>query len=278
MADRPGPDQTLLRDRLRVRPGASVDLASADAGDTLGWEKDTAGAAIARDLERLTDLQERLWAERKAKVLIVLQGMDCAGKGGTIEHVMGALSPLGCVVHAFKVPTEIERGHDYLWRVHARMPASGEIAIFDRSHYEEVLIVRVEGLVPEDRWRARYDEINAFEALLAAEGTTILKFFLHIDRDEQRERLQDRVDDPDKRWKFRLGDLDIRARWEDYMAAYEDALERCSTASAPWFVVPANRKWFRNLAVARILRESLEALEPRFPDPTEPIPADLVIE
>jgi len=267
-----------LRDRLLVRPGTKVDLGGIDPNDTVGWTKETAGPVMTEDLARLTDLQERLWAERRRKILVVLQGMDAAGKGSTVEHVMGALSPLGCTVHGFKVPTEVELAHDYLWRVHARTPGDGEIAIFDRSHYEDVLVVRVLGIAPEERWRARYDEINAFEAVLAAEGTTILKFFLHIGRDEQRQRLQARVDDPDKRWKFRMGDLESRTRWDDYADAYEDALSRCSTPEAPWFVIPANRKWFRNLAVARILSETLEELDPRFPPPPEPIPDGLVIE
>ena len=278
MTDGKGLGEDRLRDRLIVRPGAKVDLGAIDPKDTFGWTKEAAGPAVVEDLARLTDLQERLWAERKRKVLIVLQGMDAAGKGGTVEHVMGALNPLGCAVHGFKVPTEVELAHDFLWRVHARTPGDGEIAIFDRSHYEDVLVVRVAGLAPRERWRARYDEINAFEATLAAERTTILKFFLHIGRDEQRERLQARVDDPDKRWKFRMGDLESRSRWDDYRAAYEDALSRCSTAAAPWFIVPADRKWFRNLAVARILAETLEGLDPRFPPPPEPIPDDLVIE
>jgi PPK2 family polyphosphate:nucleotide phosphotransferase len=278
MADQTGRGDEWLGDRLLVRPGTKVDLPSIDPAATYGWTKETARAAVKDDLARLADLQERLWAERRHKVLVVLQGIDAAGKGGTIEHVMGALNPLGCIVYGFKVPTEIERGHDYLWRVHLRTPGAGEIAIFDRSHYEDVLVVRVAGLAPEDRWRARYDEINAFERMLAAEGTTILKFYLHISRDEQRERFQARVDDPAKHWKFRMGDLDTRVHWDDYQAAYRDALERCSTDVAPWFIVPANRKWFRNLAVARILADTLEKLDPRFPPPEEPIPEGFVIE
>jgi PPK2 family polyphosphate:nucleotide phosphotransferase len=273
-----GRGQERLGDRLVVRPGSTVDLGAIDPADTLGWTKAAARDAIDADLARLADLQERLWAERKHKLLIVLQGLDASGKGGTIEHVMGALNPLGCTVHSFKVPTEIERAHDFLWRIHLRAPGTGEIAIFDRSHYEDVLVVRVENLAPEERWRARYDQINAFERVLAADGTTILKFYLHIDRNEQRERLQARVDDPRKQWKFRMGDLATRARWDDYQAAYRDALERCSTDVAPWFVIPANRKWFRNLAVARILADTLEDLDPRFPPPEEPIPEGLVIE
>jgi PPK2 family polyphosphate:nucleotide phosphotransferase len=263
---------------LRVEPGTSVDLGAIDPNADHGRDKDTARQELDRDRARLASLQERLWAEHRRRVLVVLQGIDTAGKGGTIEHVMGAFNPLGCPVHAFKVPTEAELAHDYLWRVHARVPADGEIAIFDRSHYEDVLVVRVLGLVPEEQWRRRYDQINAFERLLVDEGTTILKFFLFIDRDEQRERFQARLDDPDKRWKFRMGDLEARRHWDDYIAAYEEALSRCSTEDAPWYVVPSNRKWFRNLAVAQILADTLERLDPRFPDPDEEIPADLVID
>jgi PPK2 family polyphosphate:nucleotide phosphotransferase len=267
-----------LRDELRVAPGATVRLADIDPGATFGRSKQSAAAELARDLARLTDLQERLWAEHRHKVLVVLQGIDTAGKGGTIEHVMGAFNPLGCPVHAFKVPTETELAHDYLWRVHARVPGNGEITIFDRSHYEEVLVVRVMGLVSEERWRRRYDQINAFERLLADEGTTILKFFLYIDRNEQRARFQARLDDPDKRWKFRMGDLETRKHWDDYIAAYEEALSRCSTDLAPWFVIPANKKWFRNLAVAQVLADTLTDLDPRYPPADEEIPGDLVID
>ena len=267
-----------LGDRLRVKLGAKVDLKKVDPGATHGFDKEAAETILAEDLERLRDLQERVWAEGKRRILIVLQGIDTAGKGGTIEHVMGAFNPQGCHVHGFKVPTPEELAHDYLWRVHARVPKSGEIAIFDRSHYEQVLIVRVAGLETNARWQQHYDEINAFERLLVDSGTTILKFFLLIDRDEQRERLQARVDDPNKRWKFRMSDLETRAQWDDYIAAYEDMLERCSSADAPWFVVPSNRKWFRNLAVARILADALDELKPAFPEPAEPIPPGLKVE
>ena len=267
-----------LRERLIVRPASRVKLASVDASQTFGYTRESAEPAIERDLTRLTDLQERLWAENRRRILVVLQGIDTAGKGGTVEHVMGAFNPQGCHVHGFKVPTPDELAHDYLWRVHARVPRSGEITIFDRSHYEQVLVVRVAGLEPKARWRKHYDEINAFERLLTDEGTTILKFFLLIDRDEQRERLQARVDDPTKRWKFRMSDLDTRAQWDDYLAAYDDMLERCSTEDAPWFVVPSNRKWFRNLAVAQILADALDQLKPAFPEPAEPIPPGLRVE
>jgi PPK2 family polyphosphate:nucleotide phosphotransferase len=260
---------TDLRARLRVEPGKAVRLSDVDPGATHGHDKSTADAATKRVIERLSELQERLWAEHRHKLLIVLQGIDAAGKGGTIEHVMGAFNPAGATVTSFKVPTEPEREHDYLWRVHQHTPGSGRIAVFDRSHYEEVLIVRVHDLVPKSVWSKRYDQINGFERLLVEEGTTILKFFLYIDRDEQRQRFQARYDDPTKRWKFRMGDLDERKRWDDYIAAFEDVLARTSTALAPWYLIPANRKWFRNLAVATIVADTIDDLAPAYPiDPT----------
>lgn len=244
-------------------------LARIDPSATFGHEKEAAATELQAGLDRLTDLQDRLWAEARHPVLVVLQGIDTAGKDGTIRHVMSAFNPMGCTVTSFKVPTPPELAHDYLWRVHQRTPAKGEIGIFNRSHYEDVLVVRVHELVPKDVWSKRFDQINAFERLLVEEGTTILKFFLWISRDEQRERLQARLDEPDKRWKFRLGDLDERKRWDDYVAAYDDALSRCSTDAAPWYVIPSNRKWFRNLAVAEILADAIDDLKPRYPKPEE---------
>lgn len=267
-----------LRQALVVEPGTRVRLTRIDAGQTHGFDRDEADRTIAADLARLRDLQERMWAEGRHKLLIVLQGIDTAGKGGTIEHVMGAFNPQGCRVHAFKVPTAEELAHDYLWRVHPHVPGRGEISIFDRSHYEQVLVVRVMGLEPRERWRQHYDEINDFERLLVDDGTTILKFFLLIDKDEQRARLQDRIDNPRKRWKFRMGDLETRKHWDDFIAAFEDALTKCSTEAAPWHVVPANHNWFRNLAVARIVAETLEDLNPKIPPPAEPIPPGLQVE
>jgi len=254
-----------LRDALRVRPGQRVDLSKLDPAATHGRIKATASAELEAGLSRLTDLQDRLWAEGRRRVLVVLQGIDAAGKDGTIRHVMGAFNPQGCPVTSFKVPTDEELAHDYLWRVHGRVPGNGEIGIFNRSHYEDVLIVRVHDIVPREVWSRRYDQINHFERLLVEEGTTIVKLFLHIDRDEQRKRLQARLDDPHKRWKFRLGDLEERKHWDDYIAAYEEALTRCSTADAPWYVIPANRNWFRNLAVANILADTLDELDPVYP-------------
>jgi PPK2 family polyphosphate:nucleotide phosphotransferase len=263
------PKQPNLRTVLRVDPERRVDLATIDPSESFGHTKEGSARDLARGLDRLRSLQERIWAEHRHKVLVILQGIDAAGKGGTIEHVMGAMNPAGCPVTSFKVPSALELDHDYLWRVHARTPGTGEIAVFDRSHYEDVLVVRVHGLVPKSVWSRRYDQINAFEKLLGDEGTTILKFFLYIDRDEQRERFQARLDEPDKRWKFRLGDLDERKRWDDYIDAFEDVLSRCSTEAAPWYVIPSNRKWFRNLAVTEILADTLDELDPRYPEPEE---------
>jgi len=260
-----------LRNALAVKPGSRVRLNRIDPGDTHGYTKEKAEPIVSADLDRLRDLQERMWAEGKHRLLIVLQGLDTAGKGGTIEHVVGAFNPQGCRVHAFKVPTAEELAHDYLWRVHPGVPAKGQISIFDRSHYEQVLVVRVMGLEPKSRWREHYDEINAFERLLVDDGTTVLKFFLMIDRDEQRQRLQARIDDPRKRWKFRMGDLDTRKHWDDYIAAFEDALTKCSTEAAPWYVVPANHNWFRNMAVGSIVAETLDDLNPKVPPPVEPV-------
>jgi PPK2 family polyphosphate:nucleotide phosphotransferase len=266
-----------LPDAMRVLPGAHIDLDAFDFGETHGWTKPAAGRELTRLHDRLNDLQDRLWAEARHPILLVLQGMDTAGKDGTIRHVMGAFNPQGSRVAAFKVPTPEEGAHDYLWRVHRQTPGKGEIVIFNRSHYEEVLIVRVHELVPVDVWRHRYRQINEWERSLSEEGTTIVKFFLGIDRDEQRDRLQARFDDPTKHWKFRIGDLDERKRWDDYLAAYRDVLERTSTDWAPWYLIPSNRKWFRNLAVATILADVLAGLEPAYPPSEEDLPESLVV-
>ena len=260
-----------LRDALRIAPGSKVRLETVDANANHGRTKARATDQLQKGLDRLTDLQDRLWAESKHPVLIVLQGIDAAGKDGTVRHVMTAFNPMGCLVTSWKAPTPIELAHDYLWRIHQRTPAKGEISIFNRSHYEDVLVVRVHELVPKDVWSKRYDQINEFERLLTTSGTTILKFFLWIDRDEQKARFQARLDDPDKRWKFRVRDLEERKLWDSYVAAFEDMLERCSTADAPWYLVPSNRKWFRNLAVADIVADVLDDLKPEYP----PCPDDL---
>ena len=271
------PKQTALRDALRVKPGSRVRLANIDPGATFGYDKTSAQPLIAAQLDRLSTLQDRLWAEAKRSVLVVLQGIDASGKDGTIQRVMEAFNPQGCVVSAFKVPTAEELAHDFLWRIHKRVPGKGEIGIFNRSHYEEVLVVRVHDLVPRRVWSTRYDQINDFERTLAASGTTIVKLFLTIDREEQRRRFQARYDDPTKRWKFSMGDLDERARWDDYQAAFDDALTKTSTEIAPWYVIPADRKWFRDLAVSTILAETIAGLKPAYP-PAPDLPPDLVIE
>jgi PPK2 family polyphosphate:nucleotide phosphotransferase len=265
--------------RYRVKPGAKVDLASFDPNSTAAFKgsKKKAEERLRELSARLDELQEALWAEHKHKVLIVLQGMDTSGKDGTIRHVFEGVNPLGVRVASFKAPTPEELDHDFLWRVHPRVPGRGEMVVFNRSHYEDVLAVRVKRLAPPGVWRARYDQINDFERLLADTGTVILKFFLHIDKDEQKERLQARLDDPAKRWKFRRGDLDDRRLWPDYMAAYEEALSRTSQKHAPWYVVPANKKWYRNLVVATVLVEALEGLEIQIPEPEEDL-KDVVIE
>ncbi|MGN6184376.1 MAG: polyphosphate kinase 2 family protein, partial [Thermoanaerobaculia bacterium] len=249
-------------DSLRINPGSRVRLRDFDPDDKsfVPGSKEKV-AELSADLQkRIGELQELLYAEHRRKVLVVLQGMDTSGKDGTLRHVMSEASPQGLRVYSFKKPSEVELDHDYLWRVHAQVPAKGEIVVFNRSHYEDVLVVRVHSLVPENVWRKRYEQINDFERMLTESGTTIIKFFLHISPDEQRERLQARLDDPTKRWKFQHGDLDERKLWDNYMAAYEDALARTSTKDAPWYVVPANRKWVRNYVVANVLVRTLEKL------------------
>jgi PPK2 family polyphosphate:nucleotide phosphotransferase len=258
-------DRKAFEALLRVKPGSKVDLGRFDCAATLGREKGPAIDELSQVLARLTDLQARIWAEAKHAVLVVIQGIDAAGKDGTIKVIAGAFNPQGTPVTSFKVPSALELAHDYLWRVHQRVPARGEIGIFNRSHYEDVLIVRVHALVPEERWRARYEQIRNFEKMLTDEGVTIVKFFLAIDRDEQRQRFQDRVDDPTKRWKFNPGDLAERSRWDDYSAAFSEMLRETSTAYAPWYLVPANRNWLRNLAVGEILADRLDALNPQYP-------------
>ena len=265
--------------RYRVKPGARLDLAKFDPGSTAAFKgsKKKAEERLGELSARLDELQEALWAEHKHKVLIVLQGMDTSGKDGTISHVFEGVNPLGVRVASFKAPTLEELDHDFLWRVHPKVPGRGEMVIFNRSHYEDVLVVRAKRLAPPGVWRARYDQINDFERLLADTGTVILKFFLHISKDEQKARLQARLDDPAKRWKFRRGDLDDRKLWADYMAAYEEALSRTSQKHAPWYVVPANKKWYRNLVVATVLVEALESLEIQVPEPEEDL-KDVIIE
>ncbi|PKV88558.1 PPK2 family polyphosphate kinase [Streptomyces sp. TLI_146] len=265
------PERRDLRRLLRIPQGKPVDLASFPADATPGGPKDKAEglAATARMGEGLAELQERLYAASTAgdrrRVLLVLQGMDTSGKGGTVKHVIGLFNPSGCRIKAFKAPTREELNHPFLWRVMRALPQPGEIGIFDRSHYEDVLIARVRELVPRRRLGRRYGQINRFEQSLAEDGVSVVKVFLHISPEQQRRRLLERLDNPDKHWKFNPGDLDERALWPAYQEAYEIALERCSTDAAPWYLVPSDRKWYRNWAVSRILLEQLRELDPRYP-------------
>ncbi len=250
----------------RIDPGSKVRMKDLDPEATPLCDDKADGKERCVDLEgRLGELQELLYAEHKHRVLVILQGMDTSGKDGTVRHVLNGVSLSGVSVVSFKKPTQEELDHDFLWRVHAHMPGDGEIAVFNRSHYEDVLVVRVHNLVDEKIWRKRYKQINEFEKTLAASGTTILKFFLHISKNEQRKRLQERIDDPKKHWKFQHGDLEERKLWDDYMDAYEDVLEKTSTKWAPWYVIPANAKWYRNLVVAEIIKDALESLKMEYP-------------
>jgi PPK2 family polyphosphate:nucleotide phosphotransferase len=256
-------------ERFRVRPGTHVRLADTDPSFKDHHESHEAAAAeIEQYRKRLIDLQEMLYVERRRSVLICLQGLDTAGKDGTIKHILSAMNPQGCTVAQFRQPTAQEAAHDFLWRVHRATPARGEVAIFNRSHYEDVLVVRVHELVPKSVWSQRYERINAFEQGLADEGTQILKFFLHISSEEQLARFKARLDDPTKQWKISESDYQERKSWSAYVTAYEEALSRCSTEHAPWFVIPSNHKWFRNLAIGRILVEHLEGLKLSYPRPT----------
>ncbi len=258
-------------DRYRVKPGATVDLSDWDPADgsAFSGSKDEGRRYQKQLRKRLADLQHLLWAEDRHKILIVFQAMDTGGKDGTIRKVFSGVNPQGIDVVNFKAPTDEELSHDYLWRVHDHTPSAGSLTIFNRSHYEDVLIVRVLNLVPEERWSRRYGHINDFEKLLADEGTIILKFYLHISQEEQAERLQARLDDDTKHWKFNRADLKHRALWDDYMEAYGAALARTSTEYAPWYVVPANRKWYRNIVITKTIVDTLEALNMRYPEPEE---------
>jgi PPK2 family polyphosphate:nucleotide phosphotransferase len=255
--------------RFRVKPGRKVKLADIDPNFHGQHESESsAKAEIAKYQDKLRDLQYLMYAEDKRALLICLQAMDAGGKDGTIRHVMGAMNPQGCRVQAFKPPSVEEAAHDFLWRVHKAVGGRGTVTIFNRSHYEDVLVARVHGLVPKKIWSRRYDHINSFEKELADNSTHILKFFLHISKDEQLRRFRERLLDPTKQWKISESDYREREFWNDYMAAYEDALKECSTDQAPWFIIPANHKWFRNLAVGQIVVEHLEALKMKFPAPT----------
>jgi PPK2 family polyphosphate:nucleotide phosphotransferase len=265
------PCEEPFMDKYRVKPGETLNLKQQDPNDkSLFPISKKEGKKLLLQLnQELEALQELLYAEYKHKLLIVLQAMDTGGKDGVIRHVFEGVNPQGVKVASFKVPTRQELDHDFLWRIHKHTPEKGQIVIFNRSHYEDVLVVRVHNLVPEEVWSRRYEHIRSFEKMLADEGTTILKFYLHIDQEEQKERLQARLDDPSKNWKFSIGDLDERKLWDQYLAAFEDALVNTTTEAAPWYVVPANRKWYRNLVISTIIIEKLKSLKMSYPEPED---------
>jgi PPK2 family polyphosphate:nucleotide phosphotransferase len=255
--------------KFRIEPSHKLELSAIDADFSGHFKsKEDAAGLLEKHIERLAELQYRLAAGNKRALLIILQAMDAGGKDGTIRHVMSGVNPQGCRVTSFKVPAGEDVQHDYLWRIHRNVPRFGEIGIFNRSQYEDVLVARVHSLVPKPVWSRRYEQINAFEKMLYESGTTILKFYLHISRDEQKKRLEARIDDPSKNWKISEADFAERKLWPDYQKAYEDAIRNCSTEWAPWFVIPANKKWFRNVAVSGILVETLERMNPKFPKPS----------
>jgi PPK2 family polyphosphate:nucleotide phosphotransferase len=275
-------------ERFRVSPGKKLRLAEYDPDDTPGFKsKEEAAERLAKGVDRLRDLQEKLYAQDRWAVLLIFQAMDAAGKDSTIEHVMSGVNPQGCQVFSFKTPSAEELDHDFLWRTHVRMPERGRIGVFNRSYYEEVLVVRVhpeilagerlpKGLATKDIWSERFDDINAFERYLARNGTAILKFFLHVSKEEQRKRFLDRLDEPEKNWKFSAADVKERESWDKYMAAYEDVLGNTSTKHAPWYVIPADHKWFARMAVAEVIGETLAGLDLAFPTVTPAKKAELV--
>ena len=267
-----------MKQPLCVAPGRKIRLRDFDADYTGGIKnKKQAEAELNENIVVLSDLGYRLYAENRRSLLLVLQGMDSAGKDGTIRHVMRGFNPQSCQVTSFKQPGVDELAHDFLWRISRAAPRKGFVGIFNRSHYEDVLVVRVHNLVPKDEWEGRYERINLFEQMLSDGGVTIVKVFLHISKEQQRKRLQSRLDDPNKRWKFSRADLQERRHWDDYQHAYEVALTQCNTKHAPWYVVPANRKWYRNLVVSRILRKTLTKMDPHYP-PAEAGLDGLVVE
>jgi PPK2 family polyphosphate:nucleotide phosphotransferase len=255
-----------LRERFRVKPGKKFHLADRDSDDTAHInDKEAALETQQKNTGKLSDLHDLLYAEQKHALLIVLQGMDAAGKDGTIKHVMSGVNPAGCAVTSFKVPTAEEAAHDFLWRIHKAVPQKGYIGIFNRSQYEDVLVTRVHKMITRDVWESRYDRINEFEKLQTENGVVLLKLFLHISKDEQKRRFEERQKDPNKNWKISDADTRERAFWDDYQNAYEDAIANCSTRYAPWYVIPANKKWFRNLAVSQIIVDALEELKMSYP-------------
>lgn len=260
-----------MKQKYLIKPDTKVKLSKWDPNDTGDFKggKEEGLAKLEKLNGKLETLQELMFAEHKQKVLVVLQAMDTGGKDGAIRRVFDRVNPAGVRVASFKAPTQEELDHDYLWRVHKQVPGKGELVVFNRSHYEDVLVVRVHNYVPPEVWSKRFDQINEFERNLAENGTTILKFYLHIDLEEQKERLQARLDDPTKRWKFRLGDLEERKLWPEYMKAFEDVLSKTSTEYAPWYIVPANRKWFRDLVISSVLVDTLEGLKMKYPESEE---------
>lgn len=266
-------------DRYRIKPKQKVSLKEWDPDDTSAFKgnKKDGEAHLLKLNEELEPLQELLYAEGKRRLLVVLQGMDASGKDGVIRHVFEGVNPQGVSVVGFKAPTPEELAHDYLWRIHRHVPGKGQVVIFNRSHYEDVLVVRVKNLAPPRVWRKRYDQINAFEKMLTDEGVTILKFFLYIDKDEQKKRLEERLHEPGKQWKFNPGDLDDRKLWGDFMNAYETVLEKTSTSWAPWYLVPANKKWYRNLVIGSVMVETLKEFKMSYP-PLTVDPDTVVIE
>jgi PPK2 family polyphosphate:nucleotide phosphotransferase len=251
----------------RVTPGSTFTLADLPTSTEEGppGDKEETGAALDSLVETISSFQERLWAEREQSLLVVLQAMDTGGKDGTIRAVFSGVNPQGVHVTSFRAPTPDELAHDFLWRIHRAAPAKGEIGVFNRSHYEDVLVVRVKNIVPERVWRERDELINNFERQLTHGSTTVIKFFLHMSKEEQAKRLQARLDDPSKHWKFNAGDLKERALWDDYQAAFQDAIAQTSTEVAPWYVIPSDRKWYRNWAVGKVIAETLERMDPRYP-------------
>jgi len=258
---------------LLVRPGARFKLSRFDPAGTYGVEKEDGARQLQKNLDRLSVLQYLLYAEARRSLLVVLQGIDAGGKDGTIRHVMSGLNPQGVRVTPFKVPEGAERRHDYLWRIHQALPEFGQIGIFNRSHYEDVLVVRVHNIVPKGVWSKRYEQINDFERMLTENGVHIVKFLLYIDKDEQARRFRERLEDKTKNWKFSPADLKEREHWDEYMEAYEDMLHKCSKSHAPWYVIPSNKKWLRNLAVSQVLCEVLEGMKLKYPDPVDDLSA-----
>ncbi len=264
-------------EKYRVTPGSKVDLGSRLSKEDGGLDKSRGRKEFKRLSKRMAELQELLYVTHHRGLLVILQAMDAAGKDSTIKSVFGPINPQGCRVHSFKAPSKLELSHDYLWRIHQKVPEKGYIGVFNRSHYEDLLVVRVKNLVDESIWRRRFEHINNFEQQLADEGMLIVKFYLHISKEYQGQRLQRRLDRPDKLWKFNPNDIAERARWAEYRQAYEDCLSRCSTDAAPWYVIPAERRWYRNLLIAHVIVSLLEGLKMRYPEPDfDPATIELV--